>query len=85
VSKSFLLVDDDEDLREALAEALDDEGHRVESCVHGADAIAKLRTGGRPDQCGYPSARSRCARGPSGRMFSTARRAQANARRRSGA
>jgi CheY-like chemotaxis protein len=47
--KTILLVDDDESLREAVAEVLEDEGHRVERCIDGADALAKLRAGVKPD------------------------------------
>ncbi len=49
MSKRILLVDDDPALREALTEALESDGHRVEGAVNGADALAKLRGGARPD------------------------------------
>ncbi|HET9597571.1 MAG TPA: response regulator [Anaeromyxobacteraceae bacterium] len=49
MSKAILLVDDDEALRETLAEVLEDEGHAVECATDGADAMAKLRGGLRPD------------------------------------
>jgi CheY-like chemotaxis protein len=49
VSKRILLVDDDEALRDAIAESLELEGHRVECAVHGRDALAKLNAGSRPD------------------------------------
>ncbi|MFL5274543.1 MAG: response regulator [Anaeromyxobacteraceae bacterium] len=49
MSKGILLVDDDPGLRDALGEALEIDGHRVETAVHGADALAKLAAGARPD------------------------------------
>jgi CheY-like chemotaxis protein len=49
VTKKLLIVDDDDALREALADALALEGFDVECCVHGADALARLRAGLRPD------------------------------------
>jgi CheY-like chemotaxis protein len=49
VSRRILLVEDDDDLRDAVAESLEDEGYRVESAIHGADALAKLNSGARPD------------------------------------
>jgi DNA-binding NtrC family response regulator len=42
----ILVVDDEEGIREFLAEVLEDEGHEVDTAVDGVDAIAKLeRTG----------------------------------------
>jgi CheY-like chemotaxis protein len=49
VIKSVLIVDDDEALREVLAEALEDEGLTVSRSAHGLDAMNKLRSGLRPD------------------------------------
>ena len=49
MSKKILLVEDDDDLRDAVAESLEVEGHRVESAMNGADALAKLNAGARPD------------------------------------
>jgi CheY-like chemotaxis protein len=49
VTKTILLVDDDEGLREALSEVLEAEGHAVDCAVHGGDALAKLQAGRRPD------------------------------------
>jgi CheY-like chemotaxis protein len=49
VIKSVLIVDDDEALREVLAEALEDEGLTVSRSAHGLDALKKLRAGLRPD------------------------------------
>jgi CheY-like chemotaxis protein len=48
VSKTILIVDDDDALREALAEMLALEGFRIECSPHGAEAIAKLNAGLRP-------------------------------------
>jgi CheY-like chemotaxis protein len=49
VSRAILIVDDDEGIREVLAESLELEGYRVQVCVNGADALARLRDGARPD------------------------------------
>ena len=43
-----LVVEDDGDLREALAECLRFEGYDVVEAVDGADALARLRRGARP-------------------------------------
>jgi len=40
--KTVLLVEDDDDIREAISTALTRCGHRVVSAVHGKDAIARL-------------------------------------------
>ena len=45
---TILLVEDDFDVREALAETLRDEGYRVECAVDGEQALDYLRTGHRP-------------------------------------
>ena len=45
---TILLVEDDFDVREALAEALRDEGYTVECAVDGEQALEYLRTGQRP-------------------------------------
>ena len=47
--KTIFLVDDDGPLREALAEALLEDGHRVVQCQNGAEALGRLRKGERPD------------------------------------
>lgn len=47
--KLVLLVDDDEDIREALRAILEDEGFAVRVAVDGSDALASLRSGLRPD------------------------------------
>ena len=47
-SFTILLVEDDFDVREALAETLRDEGYAVECAVDGAQALDYLRGGGRP-------------------------------------
>jgi CheY-like chemotaxis protein len=41
--KTVLVVDDDEDLREAICEALRDEGYAVASASDGAEALSWLR------------------------------------------
>jgi CheY-like chemotaxis protein len=38
----ILVVDDDRDIRECIAEVLEDEGFRVEQAENGCEAIAKL-------------------------------------------
>ncbi len=38
----FLVVDDDEGIRESLTEFLEDEGHQVMSAENGADGLSKL-------------------------------------------
>ena len=46
---AILIVDDDEDIRELLAEFLRDEGYRVQTAKNGLDALTSLRAGdGRP-------------------------------------
>ena len=45
---TILLVEDDLDVREALAEALRDEGYSVEVAADGEQALGYLRAGGRP-------------------------------------
>ena len=47
-SFTILLVEDDFDVREALAETLRDEGYAVECAVDGVQALDYLRSGGRP-------------------------------------
>lgn len=42
------LVEDDEDLRGDLAFLLEHRGHRVETAIHGKDALQKLDELGRP-------------------------------------
>jgi len=42
--KTVLVVDDDPDVREAIADALDAAGYRVRQAVHGKDALAQLQT-----------------------------------------
>jgi CheY-like chemotaxis protein len=39
---TILIVEDDEDLQAALAEALEDEGYRVRAAPNGLEALAKL-------------------------------------------
>lgn len=45
----ILLVDDDEAVRDAIKDLLEDEGHRVVVASHGAEALDCLRAGTRPD------------------------------------
>ena len=40
----ILIVDDDEDIRLALAEALEDEGYQVRTAANGKEALALLRS-----------------------------------------
>ena len=47
-TKNVLVVDDDEDIRESIADALRECGYAVECAVHGRDALDKLRDGVRP-------------------------------------
>jgi len=42
-TQRILVVEDDLDLRTALAEVLSDEGYRVEGASHGAEALSLLR------------------------------------------
>ena len=43
---AILVVDDDDDIRELLAEFLQDEGYRVMTARNGSDALTQLRAGG---------------------------------------
>jgi CheY-like chemotaxis protein len=45
---TILLVEDDIDVREALAETLREEGYSVDCANDGVDAMAYLRRGGQP-------------------------------------
>ncbi len=45
-----LIIEDDDDIREGVAELLVDEGYRVMTAVDGADALAELQ------RCGAPRA-----------------------------
>ena len=45
---SILIVEDDSDLREALAQVLRDEGYEVLGASHGQEALDSLREGRRP-------------------------------------
>jgi CheY-like chemotaxis protein len=45
---TILIVEDDFDVREALAETLRDEGYEVDLAVDGEQALKYLRNGGRP-------------------------------------
>ncbi len=46
---SVLVVEDDRDIRDCIADALDMEGYTVAVCPHGRDALEKLRGGFLPD------------------------------------
>ena len=48
-SELILIIDDDDDLREALAEVLEDEGYRVVQAPGGQEALHSLREGLLPD------------------------------------
>jgi two-component system response regulator MprA len=45
---TILLVEDDFDVRDALAETLRDEGYQIECAGDGQDALTYLRGGGKP-------------------------------------
>jgi CheY-like chemotaxis protein len=47
-SKTVLIVDDDQEFREALAELVSGEGYQVETASSGLQALDKLRWGLRP-------------------------------------
>jgi CheY-like chemotaxis protein len=47
-ARRILIVEDDADLREALAEAMADAGAEVVVAADGVDALARLRSGPRP-------------------------------------
>jgi len=44
-SGAILIVDDDNDVRSALSELLQEEGYSVEAARNGREALARLRTG----------------------------------------
>ena len=48
-TRKILLVDDDVDLRQSLADALEHAGYQVVQASNGAEAIESLRTGEPPD------------------------------------
>jgi CheY-like chemotaxis protein len=43
-SVSVLVIEDDEDIRNTVADILRDNGYAVETAIHGADALLKLDT-----------------------------------------
>jgi CheY-like chemotaxis protein len=47
-TKSVLIVDDDLDIRDSLAEVLEIEGYRVAKAKNGREALRMLQTGQRP-------------------------------------
>ncbi len=49
MSRSILLVDDDDDLATALIDGLSAAGYEVHRCAHGALAMERLGSGHRPD------------------------------------
>jgi CheY-like chemotaxis protein len=48
-TNSVLIVDDEPDSRESLGEFFQDEGFQVVTVANGADALAQLKAGTRPD------------------------------------
>lgn len=46
--QSILIVDDDDDIREALSDVLTDLGYRVSAVANGLEALESLRGGVRP-------------------------------------
>ena len=48
MTATILLVDDDEDIRDALSSLLSDEGYRVDCAANGQEALAWLRESPRP-------------------------------------
>jgi len=47
-NKYILIVDDDDDIRLALAEVLEDEGYQVKTAANGNEALALLRSSESP-------------------------------------
>jgi CheY-like chemotaxis protein len=47
-NKYILIVDDDDDIRLALAEVLEDEGYQVKTAANGSEALAVLRSSESP-------------------------------------
>jgi CheY-like chemotaxis protein len=47
-TRPILVVDDDVDIREVMAEILEDDGHRVLTAANGKEALDLLRSGRRP-------------------------------------
>jgi CheY-like chemotaxis protein len=45
----ILVVDDDADYRAAVSDVLEEEGYRVETAIHGRDALGRLLAGPPPD------------------------------------
>src|SRR6478752_5333783 len=45
---TIMIVEDDDDIRQSVAEVMEDEGFTVIQAAHGADALLKLRSGFRP-------------------------------------
>ena len=48
-TKRILVVEDDPDLAETIAEVLENDGYDVSIAVHGLDAIQQLQGGAHPD------------------------------------
>jgi two-component system, chemotaxis family, chemotaxis protein CheY len=48
-SREILVVEDDEGIRDSVAECLECEGYAVVPAANGAEALAGLRAGARPD------------------------------------
>jgi CheY-like chemotaxis protein len=49
MTRHVLVIDDDLDIREAIAEILEEHGATVTTAVNGQDGLEKLRAGPRPD------------------------------------
>lgn len=47
-AQCILLVEDDDDIRDTIAELLEDEGYQVTTARNGAEALSRLRRGDRP-------------------------------------
>jgi CheY-like chemotaxis protein len=48
-ARTILVVDDDAEIRESIADLLRDEGYRAAVAGHGREALERLRDGTRPD------------------------------------
>jgi CheY-like chemotaxis protein len=48
-ARTILVVDDDPEIRESIADLLRDEGYQVAVASHGGEALEQVRNGARPD------------------------------------
>jgi CheY-like chemotaxis protein len=48
-ARTILVVDDDPEIRESIADLLRDEGYHVAVASHGGEALEHVRNGARPD------------------------------------